>query len=776
MILRTNIAMNATAASGASSFSTLNLLYFLECQSEAGFVGSRAILFNGSACVYIGMVESISFGHETTALRISDLFGNPKIPAGDFPAIFGRLGQSKLPVEVTKTFASIELKMHSMPLDEAPAFYLKTDAGEFIELRKIDIKSRIEGAGVSIGIEYEAGFTRGAIKFQQKNVVALTRDAPPNTEIALSLANDTAIPNKLRGEHLNEDTPDYYGIGAGDDFEKLEVWSNAPWASWNEGAPGFFIVGRDVHSKRRHHKQGDFIFKMTERELWGRIEINIYAESITFANVTGNFIKPPFQTGNPSQLYLNSRENKYDFEDCPRIRLYNKNLILNKNTVQGNLYYSCTVNVKVKLSSPEIFSESSRVYWGGRLIVGFKCKSSDVFKYTLNVYRKNSQTALAGYQGETEYVKIFPVGNVPLSDIRDLTFQFVLTYTGNRNQIDTYDSDQDIVISHVRLTGPMTVLLDGKKLYASGQMASADYSPQSATVIPILQTLLGASCVDNGAEAEDSELEYGNITKEGFSVRDKLRSLAAESAMLVKISDMGRQMKTVDISLHKDPDICPIPLDAFALDGNRYAFKMESPERSELLSGLDLRWGKDIETGKFEHTLSISKKGNLRDGNEYEGAGKIPKDKWDIVFNAMSQNDGMGEHKTIDAEWIISWEAAERMAYNILRWNTAPMLKAEAACIFPELELAEEKWGKGVIDIGTFVRFSPLPGYHDKLAETAWVITGRHDDFDSMVTKLELLEASGLPAVPPSRCLLLEDGRNIFLENKEKIKMEGFYG
>jgi len=55
------------------------------------------------------------------------------------------------------------------------------------------------------------------------------------------------------------------------------------------------------------------------------------------------------------------------------------------------------------------------------------------------------------------------------------------------------------------------------------------------------------------------------------------------------------------------------------------------------------------------------------------------------------------------------------------------------------------------------------------------VVTGRHDDLDKMVATLELLEASGLPAAPHDRFLLLEDGRNMLFENNAKIKLEDVY-
>jgi len=294
-------------------------------------------------------------------------------------------------------------------------------------------------------------------------------------------------------------------------------------------------------------------------------------------------------------------------------------------------------------------------------------------------------------------------------------------------------------------------------------------------VKPIVETLLAMGNAE-GTVSEIGKFDglcYGKISREAFSLRDKLRSLAAESATLIRFNQNDKEIFLSDVSLEND-GIVPvfIPLSAFLLDNNFYSFRTESPEKSELLSGVDIHWGKDMETDKYVHTLSVALSNITCDG---ESASQffVDETKWKSVFERLDQNDarGLGTIKSVDSEWITSWEAAEKFAYNLLRWNSARLRKANARLIFPVLESLEKN-----VDIGTFVSFA-LPGYPEKFSKTAWVVTGRHDDMDSMVTTLELLEASDLPAAaPPGRYLLLENGGNLLHEGGEKFKLEDFYG
>jgi len=199
---------------------------------------------------------------------------------------------------------------------------------------------------------------------------------------------------------------------------------------------------------------------------------------------------------------------------------------------------------------------------------------------------------------------------------------------------------------------------------------------------------------------------------------------------------------------------------------------MESPDRSDMLKSATINWGKDFETGKYAHSLLISPlSGIVRDGETSARQNYISADKWNLVFGAMSRNSSFGTDKIVNSEWINSWETAEHYAYNLLRLNVAPMRKAQVKCIYTLLNGLKD----GPVDIGSFVCFA-LPGYHSMLEDTTWIVTGRHDDIDRMVATLELLEVSGLPATHADMSLLLEDGRNLLLENGEKIKLEAFYG
>jgi hypothetical protein len=221
------------------------------------------------------------------------------------------------------------------------------------------------------------------------------------------------------------------------------------------------------------------------------------------------------------------------------------------------------------------------------------------------------------------------------------------------------------------------------------------------------------------------------------------------------------------VSRQFEENIIPtlIGLEAFVLENNRYDFEMESPDRNDILSGVLVSWGKNIETGNYEHSFSVDSQGIYIDGEAISGGGELKLGaKWESVLHQLGENSNANirAFKSLDTDWIMNQQGAEVMAYNYLLWNCAPLRKAQAKCITPVLR---------PLDIGSFVSFD-LPGYPPKFSQTAWVITGKQDDLDGMVTTFELLEVWNMPVIAPNRFLLLEDDRNIFMETGEKIKLE----
>ena len=318
------------------------------------------------------------------------------------------------------------------------------------------------------------------------------------------------------------------------------------------------------------------------------------------------------------------------------------------------------------------------------------------------------------------------------------------------------------------------------KLYASGKIvgyADSTNSNLGKSIIPAIEGLLSAAEITDYSVFATGELtddiEYGTIVKnEAVLFRDKLRELSTESATLVKFAPNEKTFWVKSVSRHFNHDVALIPLSAIILENNIYDFKMESPYRNDILNGLLVSWGKNAVTDKYEHSLLVDSNGIYKDGEMWNLRDSILGDKWLPVFEQLGKNrdSNIGTTKSIDGKWIMDWAGTELMAYNYLCWNCAPLRKAQINCIIPALKKLNKP-----VDIGDFICLD-LPGYPPKLAKTTWVITGKHDDLDKMVSALELLEAWNMPVILPDRFLLLENGRNILTEAEQNIKLESSYG
>jgi hypothetical protein len=308
------------------------------------------------------------------------------------------------------------------------------------------------------------------------------------------------------------------------------------------------------------------------------------------------------------------------------------------------------------------------------------------------------------------------------------------------------------------------------KLYARGNLTASD-SSSGKSIIPSVTGLL------NAAQARDyevkdigdlSETEYGSIlSNEAVKFRDKLKELACESATLVKLNPIKAEFMVKSVSREFDHITRVIPLNAILLENNLYSFNMESSHRDDILSGILLSWGKNPETGKYEHSLSFDILGLFKDGEQLNMEGSVVgAEKWESVRAQLARNE-RSNVASMESKWVMDWEGAELMAYNYLCWNCASLRKAQLRCILPVLR-------EQGFDIGDFVFFD-LPGYPPKLEETAWVITGKHDDLDKMISTLELLECWNMRASSPDRFLLLESGGSILTEAAQNIKLESLH-
>jgi len=725
-------------SSADGKVSTVDLLYWLEGVNESAghefnLIGCEVYLNdNGkSDSIYCGVVESIAVSGETTSLRISDWLGNPKVGQSVFAEAVGIGDVEKWPVQIEKERGLVRLNISNRKLASKPKFFLKTGDDEWVE---IDLPSNAV---------FSEGWMTASLNLATDIVLELDMWLPKDADFLMPAfpgGNSLAHGKVLRPD-AKKDTPDFYLLGEGNNSEVIEAWSDRP---WNESATGlnlFFSVGRPIPSERRSHRPPLQLKKMNDAQEGIFLKKHAFfpATSIILdVDVSSSsYSNDPYQRGNPSQLAYNSKNRIMNsFEHCPIIQLY---LVIEFDVyLTGENFPSGT---KICPNSFLFFSIKGLVDNAAPFLNGaVKINGETIYRNPELLLRGGFKLPLNDLQG------------FDLTNPMKVTFQFTRAFL-----IPDGKFEVGCVYAELELDIPL-----GDKLYASLEFEDSD-SSDNAKVKPIIRKLLSMAGQDYKVEGKANDFEYGHVFyNETFALRDKLRSLAMESFTMISLSPREKEIKVVNIALEKGHESILIPLSAFVLNGNMYSFRMESPERGELFNEVTIYWGKDLETGRYDHVLSVSPDGIFRDSvkDELEIYGK----EWDSLFQRMERNKDLGINKVVDSEWIVSWEAAEHLACNLLCWNTVPLRKAQANCIYTILNEN--------IDIGSFVRFD-LPGYHRKFAETEWMVTGRHDNLDTMVTALELLEVHDLQSAPSAdRYLLLENGGNILLENGNKIKLE----
>jgi hypothetical protein len=765
-----------SSADGKRSF--VDLLYELEAVNiektgEFDLIGCKAVLYDDDIKIYMGMVESVSSGARALSLRISDMLGNPKSPKRQFPIAVGNGELDKWPVVVTKEKGRFNLEISSVPMKRAPKLFIKIEDGVYKEILNFLRDDNYFGLWIQ---SFDSGWMNLTVTQTPRNASVmhtLQKDIGKDDFVLLPARhvwNDFFVGDMYVYFRIDKkDTPNYFSIGEGDDYEILEAWSQ------NDTPSGdFYSLGREHN--RKWHGAGSKIKTIPPDLLPDDFRLIFNADAYAESVVMDEDRAAAFQVGNPAELAFRSRE-WLEEDDRPAGIT---------NWIAPHLTF------KMKGHQGD--------WWK---------KDKKEFNFTINLACPDVPGSVGLFKSHTQKIRLaliysLPKGNSAFCKIGDYKItlplemdgkvkEFTAVFDGNLSQRlsiaftfslypDFNDSSFTVDLLYARARYSAFVPLGSAKIYASGTFADFNGNGDSSfsekeSVESVIQGLLTATGgrVDTlkgiQREGAGNAFLYGGILDgNAFAFRDKLRALAAESATLVRFSPHTNRIVVSDISMQEDSrNIVPIPLSALVREGGIYSFKMESPDRSEFISELSIYWGKDPEKKEYAHVLSASPKGILVDG---ENQALADAEKWQRIFGYMQRNrdKGVGISKTVESEWITSREGAENMAYNLLRWNTAPMRKADARCIFTELNNLE-----GGVDIGTFVSFELLPGYHKKISETVWVVTGRHDDIDAMISTLELLEAKDLPAAPHKGFLLLEDGRNILLEDNQKIKLEDFY-
>jgi hypothetical protein len=325
---------------------------------------------------------------------------------------------------------------------------------------------------------------------------------------------------------------------------------------------------------------------------------------------------------------------------------------------------------------------------------------------------------------------------------------------------------------------------DDIKLYAKGKIATSHESSgdDGNFVVPALRSLISAAKIE-GCEVElDGEVPNivvnDMLTNESADFRAKLKTLAIASSTFIRFGGMNNGFVVSSLERTGNTDIFQIPTDCLTLQNNIYSFSMQTPMKDQVYSGLEISWGKNIATGKYEHVLLVDEFGDVwhdgerkRDANNYYQP-KGNSETWSAIFERLGYNVGHGINnlKSIENEWIRDWEGAERAAQTYLSWCCAPLRKAQIKCVKPLMDEEAKKKGKEV-NIGKFVSLD-LPGYPEKMAKTTWIVTSMTEDLDSFVTTIGLLEAWNIEAPTEKYLLKEEDGDYINTEEEHHIKLE----
>jgi hypothetical protein len=756
------IRIPSVYSSEAGAFQTVDLFYFLECANEDfNLIGCEAVLLEGGQPVFKGAVNSIASGTGGTTISIGESIGSPEIKKNDLPLVLGNASLQYWPVKITENEMGHDVIVISdRMLDKWNGFHMYLGEKHATKFAP----ANISGLSDEWKINFSPGHTSATI-MSRSSVLALEHDIEIGAPFAISSNNAMG---SLRPA-VSKETPDDCVVGEDGNLEYLQAWSS------RLGVTGFYSLGRDIPSRQRHHCAGEEIRRV---ERLKTLEVYAYItyvpESLVINEPHANPDEFPCTSGNPSAFLQTSKDPgrgevgpisedthpRFFFTGYKNTELATFVVGFPELDLPGSAtFIEVSCHVRFCFEGQVALGTLSNPLMGWRSLTGLWVRI-EIGGTTKNFEPVSKSDALGG---KTFFMHFSSTKSV--SDLRKMKLSFY--YPNSR-------INGNVTLGGVRLYFNAYMPLGECKLYASGVIAGTAGSADSSSgesIIPSVEGLLEAAQVKGysvRAIGELNNVEYGSIvSNEAVQFRDKLRELAAESATLVKFAPDKKEFLVKSVSRQFSHEVALIPLDAIVLENGMYSFNMESSHRNDILDGILLSWGKNQETGKYEHSLSVDLRGLFRDGERWDMRGSMLGDKWLPVIEQLKKNGGSNT-KSMDCKWVMDWAGAELMAYNCLCWNCAPLRKAQVKCIIPVLrELAA--------DIGDFIHLD-LPGYPPKLTNTAWVITGRHDDLDKMASTLELLEAWNMPVISPYRFLLLENGGNILTEAEQNIKLESLYG
>ncbi len=779
-----NVSVNSVYSSKDGSFSTIDLFYFLEAKNEEkeepgyefNLVGCKTHLYDDGAPVFSGVVNSVETSNGTTSINISEQIGSPSIARDSIPTVLGNAAADALywPVEITKD----DLGAEQIILSKEP---LQRFDGLFIydEENNRYIECEFE--------HYEISSNNTRIVFCYDDSVAqLSKGVSDNGGFFVQ----AHVISKLRTDSTAAD-PENYVVGTGSNAEMVQAWNNQV-AFIPEGIHGpndenLTILDRGLSYSGRSHGSGE-PFRRIDSSTSGYFYITLVDEPISVTE-TGDVIEN-------SQTFQN--ETVYRDKDHPLI--YGSPGAFIRNSKEGDTRGQ--LGVAAALPPIDIPTLTAKLIWLIPLGIQY---ISYYARFTLKFPKMNlsSEATISKYQAQISLASKFWEADIQYQ-IGDKDLFTSIDYKKSDGRSNFYSSDDlqslnydpsmsysDTEIAHIhvklyygfkmagtpslapsasinalRIHRRIKIPFNKAKLFAKGQPFPIAANTGDF-IIPAVNSLLAAAAVLKYTVAADGELpniEYGTLIKnETAEFRDKLGDLAAASSTLIRFSPISDTF-LVKSTRKEDATVVHIPRRAILEENNIFNFKMQTPKRTDVYTEIEIAWGKNIATGKYENKILANKLGVYHNDIFSE-----PIDSelgWGGMKKQLikSSSGGKANKKIIENEWIRNREGAEYMAYNYLRWTCVPLRRAEVKCIRP--------WLPAEIDLGSFVSLD-LPGYPPKLADTAWIVTSITDNLDDCTTGIELLEAWKIPVVPLERFLATENWDYIATEQEEnKIQLE----
>jgi len=791
-----SISIPSVFSSKDGSFKTIDLLYFLEWVNEEAnknfdLTGCEAILYDDDNPLFKCVVTSTATTSLRSDIRFSESLGNPEIIAGDFSTAVGGASVDRWKVLIQKEQWGYRIVPSDTLLSDMKFSIYSEKRNEFVPVVGFYSDKKTESIPKRSGNEYLLWFKNEYITGCGKDNIKLE-----NKSIYIKLESDEISPNsidlsKFRQSFDSEEfhPPNNLQLGDNNYFGQVQVpliaeaWSSYPW-SWLEGAyPStsdfYYSLGSINNFSLNFGNSGLVNIYNINDEMYAKCTIEVPVADVATVvhenylfdeNHYHNWSKDatPLTKGSPQALReFSQKGNSIDliredeWEKFPMIKFKGYYHLNNPSLT----------NVILHLTFPDLDVPNESIVTGARISVRVRGERFELSRGKNGGVLLVKSTTSSPIDASVWHTKAIPskLLNPEISAWREIDVHVVpIEYTIG------VPADSWIQIAGIRLSVDVLIPIDKvKALYVEGTPFNPSQPGEGGrsgeTIKDSVKTLLNKAGVADfevkTPENFNDAVKYGTVLSRNTTLRDKLRSLAAETWTLIKFSPSKGAIELQSVS-RAQPVIKPkfIDISAFVLSNNMYSFKMESPHRGDIASEVVISWGRNTITDKYEHTFKVNSSGAYKDGSPFDLNKGYLKGKWDSVIRQLEKQNGLGTTKNIDTEWIINLEGAEIMAYNYLCWNCAPLRKAQAECITSMIPPE--------IDIGSFVSFA-LPGYPPKFAETTWVVTGIQNDLDAKTSSLELLEAWDIPAVPPNRFLLLENGKNILLENSEKIKLEG---